>query len=73
MLTGLPLIGRQRAAVAWFLDFLRTDRDGEGTALTDGRTLEVHTFAEAQRIEPLRFRNFPEDSWRYSSSASPTD
>jgi hypothetical protein len=27
--------------------FLRTDRDGEGTALTDGQTLEVHTFAEA--------------------------
>ena len=54
--------------------FLRTDRDGEGTALTDSQTLEVHTFAEARiRIEPLRFRNFPEDSWRYSSSASPTD
>ena len=47
MLTGLLLIGRPRAAVAWFLDFLRTDRDGEGTALTDGQTLEVHTFAEA--------------------------
>jgi competence protein ComEC len=27
--------------------FLRTDRDGEVTALTDGRTLDVHTFAES--------------------------
>jgi competence protein ComEC len=27
--------------------FLRTDRDGEVTALTDGHTLEVHTFAES--------------------------
>ncbi len=26
--------------------FLRTDRDGEVTALTDGHTLSVHTFAE---------------------------
>ncbi len=26
--------------------FLRTDRDGEVTGLTDGRTLDVHTFAE---------------------------
>lgn len=26
--------------------FLRTDRDGEVTALTDGHSLEVHTFAE---------------------------
>jgi competence protein ComEC len=28
--------------------FLRTDRDGEVTALTDGQTLEVRTFAETQ-------------------------
>ncbi len=27
--------------------FLRTDRDGEVSALTDGHTLEVHTFAES--------------------------
>ncbi|MGD0545827.1 MAG: DNA internalization-related competence protein ComEC/Rec2 [Candidatus Acidiferrales bacterium] len=27
--------------------FLRTDRDGEVTALTDGHTLEVHTFVES--------------------------
>ncbi|HXN71119.1 MAG TPA: DNA internalization-related competence protein ComEC/Rec2 [Candidatus Acidoferrales bacterium] len=27
--------------------FLRTDRDGEVTALTDGRTLDVHTFVES--------------------------
>jgi competence protein ComEC len=27
--------------------FLRTDRDGEVTALTDGHTLEVHTFAQS--------------------------
>jgi competence protein ComEC len=27
--------------------FLRTDRDGEVTALTDGQTLEVHTFVES--------------------------
>jgi competence protein ComEC len=27
--------------------FLRTDRDGEVTALTDGQTLEVHTFTES--------------------------
>ena len=27
--------------------FLRTDRDGEVTALTDGSTLDVHTFAES--------------------------
>ena len=27
--------------------FLRTDRDGEVTAMTDGHTLDVHTFAES--------------------------
>jgi len=27
--------------------FLRTDRDGEVTALTDGHTLDVHTFADS--------------------------
>ena len=27
--------------------FLRTDRDGEVTAITDGHTLEVHTFVES--------------------------
>jgi len=29
--------------------FLRTDRDGAGTALTDGHGLVVHTFAEERR------------------------
>jgi beta-lactamase superfamily II metal-dependent hydrolase len=29
------------------VQFLRSDRDGEVTALTDGHTLEVPTFAES--------------------------
>jgi beta-lactamase superfamily II metal-dependent hydrolase len=37
---------------------LSTDRDGEVTAITDGRTLEVHTFLESLRVEPAYLGKF---------------
>jgi competence protein ComEC len=53
--------------------FLRTDRDGEATALTDGQTLEPHICGGAPALNRCIFLTLLEDSGRYSSSGSPTD